>query len=98
MTTSAGSRPRGSTRPFYNFADGEVSRHIPRVWDTTTPEDALAARERGSAAALRRILDDLAEAPTLARAADLATKAATGAPTEGRALYAALRALPVPEE
>src|ERR1700729_2911996 len=83
---------------FYNFADGEVSRHIPRVWDAAAPEDALAARERGSVAALRRILGDLADAPVLARAADLAAKAATGAPTEGRVLYAALRALPVPEE
>src|SRR5215467_7348763 len=83
---------------FYNFADGEVARHIPRVWDITTPEEALAARERGSVAALRRILGDLADAPDLARAADLAAKAATSAPTEGRALYAALRALPVPGE
>ena len=83
---------------FYNFADGEVARHIPRVWTTTTPEAALDARERGSVAALRRILGDLADAPGLARAADLATAAATSAPTEGRALYAALRALPVPEE
>jgi hypothetical protein len=83
---------------FYNFADGEVARHIPRVWDTATPEDALAARERGSVAALRRILGDLADTPALARGAELATKAATSAPTEGRALYAALRALPVPEE
>ena len=81
---------------FYNFADGEVARHIPRVWDTATPEDALAARERGSVAALRRILGDLADAPALARAAELAAKAATGAPTEGRVLYAALRALPSP--
>ena len=32
------------------------------------------------------------------RAGDLATKAATSAPTEGRVLYAALRALPVPGE
>ena len=83
---------------FYNFADGEVSRHIPRVWDTTTPELALAARERGSVAALRRILEDLAEAAGLARAAELAIKAATSAPTEGRVMYAALRALPVPEQ
>ena len=83
---------------FYNFADGEVSRHIPRVWDTATPADALAARERGSVAALRRILGVLADTPALTRAADLATKAATGAPTEGRVLYAGLRALPVPEE
>jgi hypothetical protein len=83
---------------FYNFADGEVARHIPRVWDTATPEDALTARQRGSVAALRRILGDLAGTPALARAAELAAKAAAGAPTEGRALYAALRSLPVPEE
>jgi hypothetical protein len=83
---------------FYNFADGEVARHIPRVWDTATPEAALAARERGCVAALRRILGELADTPALARAAELATKAATGAPTEGRVLYAGLRALPVPSE
>ena len=83
---------------FYNFADGEVARHIPRVWDTVTPALALAARERGSVAALRRILGDLADSPGLARAADLATRAAASAPTEGRILYAALRGLPIPEE
>ena len=83
---------------FYNFADGEVARHIPRVWNITTPEAALAARERGCVAALKRILGDLVQTPGLARAAEVATKAATSAPTEGRALYAGLRALPVPEE
>lgn len=83
---------------FYNFADGEVARHIPRVWETASPQEALAARERGSVAALRRILGDLTEAPGLAQAADLATKAATSPPTEGRVLHAALRSLPVPEE
>ena len=83
---------------FYNFADGEVARHIPRVWDTVTPEAALAARERGCVAGLRRILGDLADAPGLVRAAGLATRAATSASTEGRSLYAALRTLPVPEE
>ncbi|MFF5229548.1 MarR family transcriptional regulator [Dactylosporangium sp. NPDC000521] len=81
---------------FYNFAAGEVARHIPRVWEVTTPEAALAARQEGSAAALRRILGDLAGTSTLARAAELATKAATSAPTEGRVLYAALRTVPVP--
>lgn len=79
---------------FYNFAPGEVARHIPRVWDITTPEEALAARLHGCVAALKRILGDR----PLARAADLATEAATSAPTEGRILYAALRTLPVPEE
>ena len=83
---------------FYSFADGEVARHIPKVWDTTTPEEAHAAREQGCVAALRRILGDLVETPGLARAAELLAKASTSAPTEGRVMYAALRALPVPEE
>ncbi len=83
---------------FYNFGPGEVARHIPSVWETTTPEDAHAARQRGCVAALRRILGDLVDSPGLARAAELLTTAATGAPVEGRMMYAALRSLPVPEE
>ncbi|MGW4063757.1 SCO6745 family protein [Amycolatopsis sp. NPDC004747] len=83
---------------FYNFAPGEVARHLPGVWDLTTPEAALAARERGCVAGMRRILGALADDPAVARAADLLLKAATSAPVEGRALFAALRALPVPEE
>ena len=83
---------------FYNFADGEVARHIPRVWDTVTPEAANAAREQGTVAALRRILGELADTPGVVRAGDLALKAGTSARTEGRALYAAVRTLPVPAE
>jgi hypothetical protein len=83
---------------FYSFAEGEAARHLPRVWDRVTPEEALAARERGCVAALRRILGDLADSTGLVRAADLLTKAATSAPSEGRAMYAALRSLPIPDE
>jgi hypothetical protein len=83
---------------FYSFADGEVARHIPRIWDTVTPEAAIAARQEGSVAALRRILGHLVDSPAVARAAALATKAATSAPTEGRVMYAGLRTLPVPDE
>jgi hypothetical protein len=83
---------------FYNFADGEVARHIPWVWGKTTPEEAIAVRERGSAAALRQMIGEFADSPGLVRVADLATRAAGSAPTEGRALYAGLRALDVPEE
>jgi hypothetical protein len=83
---------------FYNFAGGEVARHIPRVWDMVTPEAANAARQQGSVAALRRILGDLADTPAVARAADLLIKAGTSARTEGRALYAAVRTLPLPTE
>jgi hypothetical protein len=84
---------------FYSFADGEAARHIPSAWETIPPEASIAARMRGSAASLRRILgDELADSPGLARAADLTTKAATSAPTEGRVMYAGMRTLPVPSD
>jgi hypothetical protein len=83
---------------FYSFAEGEVARHIPQVWDTTTPAAAHAAREQGCVAALRKILGTLVDDSGLARAAGLLAKASTSAPTEGRVMYAGLRALPMPEE
>ncbi|MGW4406457.1 MarR family winged helix-turn-helix transcriptional regulator [Nonomuraea sp. NPDC004702] len=83
---------------FYNFADGEVARHIPWVWGKITPQEAIAVREQGSTAALRQLIGELAGSPGLARAADLATRAGLSAPAEGRPLYAGLRALDVPEE
>lgn len=97
--------PLGPTAPaevvhaiFYNFADGEVARHIPRVWDMVTPEGAVAARQQGSVAWIRRILGDVADRPGVTRAADLLVKAGLSARTEGRVLYAAVRTLPVPTE
>ena len=84
---------------FYSFADGEAARHIPSAWATIPPEASVAARERGSAASLRRILGgELANSPGLVRAADLTTKAATSAPVEGRVMYAGMRTLPVPDD
>jgi hypothetical protein len=83
---------------FYSFADGEVARHIPKVWATTTPEAAHAARQQGCVAALRRILGELVSTPGLRCAADLLARVSVSAPTEGRIMYAGLRALPMPEE
>jgi hypothetical protein len=83
---------------FYSFAPGEVARHIPKVWDTTTPDAAIAARERGCVKALRRILGEQVDSPSFARAAELLLKAATSAPLEGRPMYAALRGVPIPDE
>src|SRR3954452_21623711 len=83
---------------FYNFAPGEGARHIPKVWRTTTPEAAIAARQRGCVTALRRILGDHVDSPAFARATELLTKAATSAPIEGRPMYAALRAIPTPDD
>ena len=96
--------PLGLTGPevvdalFYNFAPGEVARHIPQVWRTTTPDAAIAARRAGCAAALRRALRDDVESPAFARATELLTRAATSAPVQGRPMYGALLALPVPED
>jgi hypothetical protein len=83
---------------FYSFAPGEVARHIPKVWRTTTPDAAIAARQVGCAKALRRILADHVDAPAFARATALLLKAATSAPVEGRPMYAALRAVPIPDD
>jgi hypothetical protein len=84
---------------FYSFAEGEAARHIPSAWETVPPEVSFAAWRRGSAASVRRILgDELAGSPGLVRAADLTTKAAMSAPTEGRVMYAGWRTLPVPDD
>src|SRR6478735_5413845 len=83
---------------FYNFAPGEVARHIPKVWLTTTPEAAIAARQEGCTKALRRILGDHVDSPAFARATELLMKAATSAPYEGRPMYAALLTIPLPDD
>lgn len=97
--------PLGSSVPaevvhalFYSFAPGEVARHIPKVWTTTTPAAAIEARRAGCVMALRRILGERVESPAFARAVELLTRAATSAPLDGRPMYAALRALALPEE
>jgi hypothetical protein len=83
---------------FYNFAPARVSRALPDAWGFAPPDAALAARLDGSVAALRRSLGAAAEGRDLEAAAELASRAASSAPPEGRVLYAANRALPTPEE
>jgi helix-turn-helix protein len=83
---------------FYNFAPGEVARHIPKVWRTTTPDAAIAARRTGSVKALVRILGNHVDRPAFARVSELLIKAATSAPPEGRPMYAALRAVAMPDD
>lgn len=83
---------------FFNFAPGEVARHIPGVWETVTPEAVIAARERGAVAALRRCLGDLADGDGIGRAGDLLLRAGTSVPVHGRGLYAAVRTIPIPSD
>jgi hypothetical protein len=91
--------PLGRTRPavvtasFYNFAPAFVGRAIPGVWDLITPPEAIAVREAGATAALRRLLDGReAEA---AKAADLLWRAVADLDFAGRVLSAANSELPV---
>lgn len=81
---------------FHNFAFAQVARALPDAWSFAPPEAALRARAEGCAATLTRHLGDAVD--DLGAVTDLAIRAATTAPLEGRALYAANRALPVPDE
>ena len=81
------------TASFYNFAPSFVGRAIPGVWDLVTPEQAIAVREAGAAAALRRLL--AGQEAEAAKAADLLWRAAEGLDFGGRALSAANSELPV---
>ncbi|GGO86775.1 hypothetical protein GCM10011584_09810 [Nocardioides phosphati] len=80
---------------FYNFTPSHVGKALPDAWSFAPPAAALGARLDGSVAALRRLLGD---ADGIERAADLALKAASHAPAEGRALFAANRSLAVPTD
>ena len=81
------------TASFYNFAPAFVARAIPGVWELITPQEAMAVREAGAAASLRRLLGGReAEA---AKAADLLWRAAEDLDFAGRVLSAANSELPV---
>jgi hypothetical protein len=85
---------------FYNFSPAIVAKAIPSVWETTTPEQVLAARLDIVDAALTRMLgSDVLRSDELAEAAALAREAAEAASTEivGRPLFAAHVSLPWPE-
>ena len=96
------SAPLGGTRAavvaasFFNFAPSFVARAVPGVWDLVTPQEAIAVREAGATAALRRLLGGReAEA---AKAADLLWRAVEDLDFAGRALSAANAELPVSDE
>jgi hypothetical protein len=81
------------TASFYTFAPAFVARAIPGVWDLITPQEAIAVREAGAEAALRRLLGGReAEA---AKAADLLWRVAGDLDFAGRVLSAGNSELPV---
>ena len=75
------------TASFYNFAPALVARAIPSVWDLIMLQEAIAVREAGVAASLRRLLGGReAEA---AKAAGLLWRAVEDLDFAGRMLAAA---------
>jgi Helix-turn-helix family len=90
--------PLGAARPavvaasFYNFAPAFVARAVPGVWELITPADAIAVREAGAAAALRRLL--AGQEAEAAKAADLLWRAIGDLEFAGRVLSAANSELP----
>lgn len=96
------SAPLGAVGPgvieatFYNFHPAMIRRAIPDAWTFVRPAEVLADRARSAAAVLRRTVPDIDEVAVRTRAGLRA--AVTGAPTQGRALFAANRDLPEPED
>ncbi|WP_285030409.1 hypothetical protein [Mycolicibacterium sp. lyk4-40-TYG-92] len=88
--------PRVVEAIFYNFAAHRVAKSLAGAWDVATPQQALAARETGAVAALRRY--GLTADDNLRTAADLLRRVARGAAVDGRPLFAALSAVPWPDE
>jgi len=84
---------------FFSFAPAMVERALPGVWELISPADALAVRQAGAVAALRRLLAAAGVPPATSTAvADQLTEAATVLPAAGHVLGAANCALPVPDE
>ena len=60
---------------FYNFHPRMVARAIPDAWSLSSLERVLAARYQSADAALRRLLTNHSDSPTVAEAAQLAQDA-----------------------
>jgi hypothetical protein len=86
---------------FFVFAPGMVGRAIPGVWELATPAAALAARQAGAVAAVRRLLglNPADPVPAVVTAAsDQLAAAAGNLDGAGHSLAAPNLALPMPEE
>jgi hypothetical protein len=88
------------TAAFFSFAPPMVARAVPAVWELIAPEEALAVRSAGAAAALGRLLSgpDGALLAAAAAAADLLTGVIEGIDWAGRVLAAPNALRPAPDE
>lgn len=88
--------PELVTAVFYSFAAERIAKALPAAWQIADPDVALRARRDSAVAALRRY--GLQDDENLIVASELAAKAASRAPLDGRPLFAANAALPWPDD
>lgn len=89
--------PEVVTATFYNFQPRMVHRAIPDAWSFSTPEQVLKARYEVAENALRRCLSNIS-GNEIVEAAEIARDIASHCEPRGRALFAAHRSLPWPNE
>ncbi|MEV7770719.1 hypothetical protein [Kitasatospora sp. NPDC086791] len=80
---------------FFSFSPAMVERALPEVWSHASPEEALAARLKGSAATLARLLEHVDRAQ-VELVAETLEQAASRLDCAGRVLAAANAGLPRP--
>jgi hypothetical protein len=86
---------------FYNFSPRLIRKHVPMVWDNTTPHAMLTARLEAVDSSLRRAFgDEMLASAELLELSEIVREAALVAceSPEGRALFAGHAALPWPDE
>ncbi len=83
---------------FHSFHPLMVRRAIPDAWSFSTPQRALTARLEAADAALRRLWGEAATSQVVRDSAALLLDVAGSLSPDGRPLFAAHAALPVPAE
>jgi hypothetical protein len=83
---------------FYNFNPERVRENIPKAWSLASPAKLVEARLVAADRALKRLLgSEVLGSPRVAEAAELARRAASSAPIEGRPLAASHQELDWPD-
>jgi hypothetical protein len=90
--------PAVATATFYNFAPKMAARALPDAWGFASPAKVLDARLAGIDRAFGRIFGSDRDGPEVARAAEIARRAAESVTVVGRPLAAANAALPWPDD
>ncbi len=86
--------PEVVTATFFSFSARLVARALPSVWDSISPEGAIADRLAGVDRALLRILGPALDGPEIEEALELARAAVAACDFSGRPLAAATASIP----